>query len=106
MTTDQELVDRLDEVWASLEALGVQLDQADVLAPPARHREGALGRLRGGRDRRHVGAAVERDAVGGVADAGDLTRKIGDLLPGATREPAVIAAARNKESTVRFSRYG
>jgi uncharacterized protein (TIGR03083 family) len=29
MTTDQELVDRLDEVWTSLDELGSQLDDAD-----------------------------------------------------------------------------
>ena len=29
MTADQELVDRLDEVWTSIDALGAELDQAD-----------------------------------------------------------------------------
>src|SRR5258708_34290487 len=29
MTADQDLVDRLDEVWASIDALGAELDVAD-----------------------------------------------------------------------------
>lgn len=33
MTTDQELVDRLDEVWTSLDELGAQLDQAEWELP-------------------------------------------------------------------------